>query len=183
MACSSLVGKICPRSPTPASLISSLVFFPATSLIPFLSVLRCLTDHLAKCLLVWMVRIWHKHFSTGHDPTEPLHHLSCWSASAPALPAQSSPLTPHVNSKIEITWAPWDRPFMCLSHFGGPSLIPAGSLCLRCAPRSLHLVPSDAPGVGSDDISGKPLLSPPAGWMSLPPLSERIDTQVTALLL
>lgn len=107
---SSLVGKIRPCSPTPASLIPSLVFFPATSLIPSLSVLRCPADHLAKCMLVWMVRIWHKHFSMGHLILLSLSTLLCWSPPAPALPAQSSPPTPHVNSQIEITWAAWDRP-------------------------------------------------------------------------
>ena len=130
-----------------------------------------------------MVRMWHKHFSMGHLILLSLSTLLCWSPPAPALPVQSSPPTPHVNSQMEITWAAWDRPYTWLFLFGGPSLIPAASLCLRCSPRSLYLLPPDAPGVGSDDTSGKPLLSPPGGWMSLPPLSERIHTQVTALLL
>ena len=130
-----------------------------------------------------MVRIWHKHFSMGHLILLSLSTLLCWSPPAPALPAQSSPPTPHVNSQIEITWAAWDRPihvplslWRAFTHSCRFPLLAMLSLLS-------YLLPTDAPGVSSDDISGKPLLSPPGGWMSLPPLSERIHTQVTALLL
>lgn len=82
--------QIRPRSLTPLHQ-PFLGFLSHHSLIPFLSVLRCLADHLHKCMLVWKVSIWHKHFSMGHSVLLTSQHLSCWSLSAPALPAQAVP--------------------------------------------------------------------------------------------